>query len=249
MKRLFDILLSAPLLVLMCPVILSALAAVWLYDRHTPIYWASRVGRNNCIFKMAKIRSMRIDADRIGGTSTSGNDQRITPVGRYIRRFKLDELLQLWNVLKGDMHLVGPRPNTPKDVNLYSHLEMTLIDVRPGITDLSSIVFSDEGSILYGSNDPDELYNKIIRPWKSRLGLLYIEHQSLWLDAQIVFLTFIALFSKQLALSGVHKILIKLEAPRQLIDTCLRTEVLEEVLPPGMEPAPAILPPASAAVR
>lgn len=239
MKRVFDILIAAPLLVAMSPIILSAMTAVWLYDRHAPIYWANRVGKNNCIFRMAKIRSMRIDAERIGGTSTSGNDNRITPVGRVIRRFKLDELSQLWNVLRGDMHLVGPRPNTPKDVSLYSQSEMKLLDVKPGITDLSSIVFSDEGAILYGSNDPDELYNRIIRPWKSQLGLLYIEHQSLWLDQQIVILTFVALFSRPLALSGVHRILIKIGAPRQLIDTCLRNDVLQETVPPGIDPKAA----------
>ena len=235
MKRFFDIVASAVALALVWPAIVIALAVVWLYDRHSPIYWASRVGKNSRIFKMAKIRSMRVGADLAGGTSTSGDDKRITPVGHYIRRFKLDEFLQLWNVLRGDMHMVGPRPNTPKDVELYTPLEMKLVTVKPGITDISSIVFSDEGAILFGAISPDELYNRIIRPWKSQLGILYIENQSLGLDFQIIWLTITALFSKQNALLGVNRILLRVQATPELITICSRVDVPVEALPPGME--------------
>src|SRR5207247_4709716 len=102
-----------------------------------------------------------------------------------IRRYKLDELAQLWNVLKGDMSLVGPRPQVQRDVNLYTEEEYHLFDVKPGITDFSSIVFSDEGDILKGSSNPDLRYNQLIRPWKSRLGLFYARHHNFWIDLKL----------------------------------------------------------------
>ena len=124
---------------------------------------------------MVKIRSMIINADKTGVDSTSSDDMRITSVGKVIRKLKLDELSQLWNVLIGDMSLVGPRPNVKSETDLYTKIEKNLLNVKPGITDFSSIVFSDEGDILSGSDDPDLLYNQLIRPWKSRLSLFYIE--------------------------------------------------------------------------
>ena len=122
---------------------------------------------------------MSISADKNGVNSTSLNDARITPVGHKIRKYKLDEFTQLWNVLIGDMSLVGPRPNVLVDTNLYTKVERKLLTVRPGITDFSSIVFSDEGKILENKKDPNLSYNQFIRPWKSRLGLIYIE-KKIW---------------------------------------------------------------------
>jgi lipopolysaccharide/colanic/teichoic acid biosynthesis glycosyltransferase len=107
---------------------------------------------------------MVVNADKIGGISTAATDRRITPVGRLVRAYKLDELVQLWNVLKGDMSLVGPRPQVQTDAALYTQAEKRMLTVRPGITDPASIVFSDEGDILKDSADPDLLYNQIIRP-------------------------------------------------------------------------------------
>ena len=182
-KRLFDIVFSVLVLLASAPVMLTALFLVWWQDRHSPLYKATRVARGNGDFVMIKIRSMRINADKTGVTSTSATDNRITRVGHFIRRFKLDELSQFWNVLMGDMSVVGPRPNTrAHGVDLYTPAEMHLLSVRPGITDLASIVFSDEGQILAGSDDADGLYNRIIRPWKSRLGLVYIANSSVLLD-------------------------------------------------------------------
>ena len=145
---------------------------VYRQDKESPFYMAPRVGRNNTIFKMAKLRSMVSNADKSGVDSTSANDSRITPIGHKIRKYKLDELTQLWNVFIGDMSLVGPRPNVQRDVDLYTKDEKNLLNVRPGITDFSSIVFSDEGDILKDKKDPDLSYNQLIRPWKSRLGLI-----------------------------------------------------------------------------
>jgi len=184
---------------------------------------------------MVKLRSMVVDADKTGVDSTSANDARITPVGKLIRRFKLDELMQLWNVLKGDMSLVGPRPNVESDVKLYTDIEKELLSVRPGITDISSIVFSDEGEILRGSDNPDLKYNQVIRPWKSRLGLLYIEKQSFFLDIQLLSLTAMAIMSKGRALQGIQKLLGRLEADDQLKVIALRGDELKPFPPPGAD--------------
>ncbi|VVM17401.1 hypothetical protein BSPWISOXPB_2715 [uncultured Gammaproteobacteria bacterium] len=119
----------------------------WKQDKKSPFYMAPRVGRNNIIFKMVKLRSMVSNADSSGVDSTSANDSRITPIGHKIRKYKLDEITQLWNVLIGDMSLVGPRPNVKNETDLYTSVEEKLLLVKPGITDFSSIVFSDEGDI------------------------------------------------------------------------------------------------------
>lgn len=233
MKRLMDIVLSTIVLIVASPILFSALVAVWLYDFAPPIYRARRCGLNGQPFLMLKIRSMCVDADRVGGTSTSGSDSRITPVGHVIRRFKLDELSQFWNVLVGDMSVVGPRPNTVRDAELYTPAERRLLAVRPGITDISSIVFSDEGKILAGAEDADALYDRIIRPWKSRLGLIYVDQRTALLDLQLIVLTATALISKPSALAGVEKILIELSVDPALIEICRREHPLPAGLPPG----------------
>ena len=197
LKRLFDITASAFGLVLASPVLLPVMFLVWRQDRHSPFYVAPRVGCNDQPFKMIKLRSMVINADKSGVDSTGANDNRITAVGQFIRRYKLDELTQLWNVFKGDMSLVGPRPNVKRETDLYTPVERKLLGVKPGITDISSIVFSDEGDILKDQPDPDIAYNQLIRPGKSILGLLYIENQSFALDICICFLTLIAIFSRK----------------------------------------------------
>jgi lipopolysaccharide/colanic/teichoic acid biosynthesis glycosyltransferase len=233
LKRLFDVSASAFGLVLASPVLLPVMFLVWLQDKHSPFYVAPRVGRNDRPFKMIKLRSMVINADKSGVDSTAANDNRITAVGQFIRRYKLDELTQLWNVLKGDMSLVGPRPNVKRETDLYTPVERKLLSVKPGITDISSIVFSDEGDILKDQADPDIAYNQLIRPGKSLLGLLYIENQSLWLDIKLCFLTVIAIFSRNKALAGVQKILININAPDDVIQLAQRSQVLVPRPPPG----------------
>ena len=169
---------------------------VFLQDFHKPIYIAMRVGKKRIPFRMIKLRSMIVDAEKSGVDSTSSDDKRITWIGRFIRKIKLDEITQLWNVLIGDMSLVGPRPNVEIDVSIYTEEECHLLNVRPGITDFSSIVFSDEGDILKNFSNPDLAYNQLIRPWKSRLGILYIENRSSWLDINLIFYTVVSFFSK-----------------------------------------------------
>lgn len=235
MKRLTDIIGSALGLIVMSPILLSVMCLIWFQDKHSPFYIASRVGKNEEIFKMVKLRSMVVNADKSGVDSAYSNDARITPVGHFVRKFKLDEFSQLWNVLMGDMSLVGPRPNVKRETDLYSEIERNLLKVKPGITDMSSIVFSDENDILEGHADPDIAYNQLIRPWKSRLGLLYVEGQSFFLDISLIVLTVVAIFSRRAALLGVNKLLVFLKAPSEVINVSLRKEPLKPCKPPGMD--------------
>lgn len=233
-KRIMDISGALLGLCLSSPVLIPTMVAVWWQDHHSPFYVASRVGKSKRIFKMIKLRSMVVNADKTGVDSTSGSDPRITSIGRFIRAYKLDELTQLWNVIKGDMSLVGPRPNVQRETELYTEVEKQLLSVRPGITDIASIVFSDEGDILKESEDPDLDYNQLIRPWKSRLGLLYVENSSIILDMALIILTVIAIFSREKALSGVQKILDDLKADEQLREVSKRQIPLTPFPPPRL---------------
>lgn len=233
MKRLFDTVASTIGLLLCFPVFLVAGTLIWLQDFCSPLYVATRIGLKGKPFQMLKLRSMVVNADRIGVDSTSANDPRITQVGHFIRRYKLDELSQLWNVLKGEMSLVGPRPNVRREVNLYTSTEMKLLSVKPGITDISSIVFSDLGEILRNHSDPDIAYNQLVRPWKSRLSLIYIENQSFILDIKLILITVMSIFSRRLALREVTKILVNLQVDRQLIQIASRQTELYPFPPPG----------------
>lgn len=235
-KRVLDIVLAAAILLLASPLLLVLLLLIWAADGAPPIYRGLRVGRGGRDFAMLKLRSMVPDAERNGRTSTPSSDERLTLLGPLLRRWKLDELPQLWNVLRGQMSLVGPRPNVRRGgVDNYTLEEMRLLRVRPGITDLASIVFFDEGEILADSADPDALYDILIRPWKSQLGLLYIGHASVGLDLRILWLTALALISRQLALGGVVRILHGLGADPALTDVCRRVGPL----PTGRPPAPS----------
>jgi lipopolysaccharide/colanic/teichoic acid biosynthesis glycosyltransferase len=232
-KRAFDLLGATAGLLLASPVLVPTTLAVWLQDFHSPFYIAPRVGRNGRTFKMLKLRSMVINADKSGVDSTGGQDRRITPVGHFIRRYKLDELTQLWNVLAGDMSLVGPRPNVKRETDLYTLMEQRLLSIRPGITDFASIVFSDEGEILADKLDPDISYNQLIRPGKSELGLFYVAHRSVLLDLKLVVLTAVAILSRPTALQAVANILRDLGADDRLVRLALRREPLMPTPPPG----------------
>jgi lipopolysaccharide/colanic/teichoic acid biosynthesis glycosyltransferase len=232
-KRTFDLAVSISVLFLFSPILLLALIAVWSQDRKSPIYVANRVGINNTNFKMYKVRSMIVNAEANKVDSTSANDVRITKVGKYIRKFKIDELAQLFNVLIGNMSLVGPRPNVSRDVMLYTEQEKVLLTVKPGITDFASIVFSDEGELLSTHEDPDLAYNQIIRPTKSRLGLHYIEKANFFLDIRILLITFVVIFSRKWALRLVGKLLVKSDAEDQLIKISSRKSKLVPTPPPG----------------
>lgn len=233
MKRLFDIIASFCGLVIFSPILIIFMFLVWKDDKKMPFYMAQRSGKNGATFKMVKLRSMVVDSDKSGVNSTGNNDIRITPIGHKIRKYKLDELTQLWNVLVGDMSLVGPRPNVEVETNLYTDFEKRLLLVRPGITDFSSIVFSDEGEILKEKEDPDLSYNQLIRPWKSRLGLVYIKNQSFFLDIQIIFFTIVAIISKPKALIWVAKKLNNLGVDAETVKVSKRKASLYPFPPPG----------------
>ncbi|MBY0371301.1 sugar transferase, partial [bacterium] len=153
------------------------------------LYGGVRVGRGGRRFKMWKFRSMVVNADKIGGSSTPDDDPRITKVGKLLRATKLDELPQLINVVAGEMSLVGPRPQVPWAVELYTPEQKTLLELRPGITDYASLNFPNEGEILKGSTDPDKDYMEKIHPEKMRLSLLYKREASLFLDFKIILQT------------------------------------------------------------
>lgn len=235
MKRLFDLVFSLFGLLLLSPLLMVVLFLVWWQDKHSPLYIAPRVGRNGRVFEMVKLRSMVVDADNSGVESTAASDTRITPVGHFIRRYKLDELSQLWNVLLGDMSLVGPRPNTRAGTEVYTREERDLLSIRPGITDFASIVFSDEGEILRDHSDPDRAYDELIRPWKSRLGLIYVENRSLLLDIQLIFYTLLAIVSKKSALNHVVKRLRELKVDETIVTVAHRAEPLQPSRPPGAQ--------------
>jgi len=233
LKRAFDFFSAAAGLIAASPILLPTMVAVWLQDYHSPFYVAQRVGRGERLFKMFKLRSMVVNADRSGVDSTSANDRRITAVGHFIRRYKLDELTQLINVFIGDMSIVGPRPNVKRETDLYTSEEKKLLTVRPGITDLASIVFADEGEILKDSRDPDLDYNQLIRPWKSRLALLCLEKQSFFLDFRLICLTGLTIVSRERALREVNRLLLELAASPELIEVASRTNPLRPAPPPG----------------
>lgn len=233
MKRAFDFAAAlVSLLLLALPLALIALA-VWIEDRRSPFFIGVRIARGGRPFRMVKFRTMIPDAWKSGVNSTAVGDRRITRIGRWLRKAKLDEFPQLWNVLIGDMSLVGPRPQVQTDASLYTGEERRILSARPGITDLASIVFADEAEILAGASDPDLLYNQIIRPWKSRLALAYVDHASLWLDLRILVLTSMAAFSRQCALRGVEKILDSWNAGDMLRRMASRREPLLAWPPPG----------------
>jgi lipopolysaccharide/colanic/teichoic acid biosynthesis glycosyltransferase len=193
-KRTFDLLVGVLALALFSPLLVTIAAAVWLEDRAPVFYRGVRIGRRGVPFRIWKFRTMCVEAESAGPSSTSADDPRLTRIGRLLRRFKLDELPQLLNVVRGEMSCVGPRPQVPWAVGLYDPQEQALLSVRPGITDYASIVFADEGEILRGSKEPDRHYLEKIAPEKIRLGLEYVERCSLRLDIRIITATLCRLF-------------------------------------------------------
>ena len=234
-KRIFDILFSLSGLLFFSPILILFLISVWRYDKKSPLYISQRIGKNSKIFNLIKIRTMMADADKKGISSTSDDDTRIIPIGQKIRNYKIDELTQLFNVLIGNMSLVGPRPNVKTEVDLYTEIEKELLSVKPGITDFSSLVFSDEGKILENKENPDLSYNQLIRPWKSRLGLIYIKHQSILLDLELMIFTLVALISKPMALKWVVKKLEKFDVDQKIIEVAKREKELIPFPPPGSD--------------
>jgi len=158
-------------------------------DKGPVFYRGVRVGRYGKLFRIYKFRTMLVDAEKLGGPSTADDDPRITKVGRILRKYKLDELPQLINVLKGEMSIVGPRPEVQHYVDMFTEEEKVILNVPPGITDWASLWNPDEGAILAGSPNPEKTYMEKIRPHKLKLQLKYVRERSFWMDLKIILLT------------------------------------------------------------
>lgn len=189
MSRLFDVVFSVLGLLILFPVFLILYLLIVLESRGGGFYVQSRVGRNGKDFRLYKFRSMYIGADKKGLITVGGRDPRMTKTGVFLRRFKLDELPQLFNVLRGDMSLVGPRPELRYYVDMYTPEQRKVLTVRPGITDYASIEYVDENRILGSAVDPQQAYLKEIMPHKILLNMRYIEAQSLNEYFKVIFLT------------------------------------------------------------
>lgn len=186
MKRTFDLLCAALGLIVFSPMLALLAALVKTEDGCSVFYRGVRVGLGGRPFRILKFRTMRPDAERLGGSSTANDDPRVTRIGAVLRRYKLDELPQLWNVLCGEMSLVGPRPEVQRFVDLYTEEERAILTVRPGLTDWASLWNIDEGAVLEGSADPDRTYCELIRPRKLRLQLAYVRRAGFWTDLGIL---------------------------------------------------------------
>ncbi|MDY6327633.1 MAG: sugar transferase [Bacteroidales bacterium] len=196
MKRLFDIAVSLVVLVIGFPFALIVAAIIVADSPGGVFYVQNRVGRGNTDFRLLKFRTMRTDADKSGLLTVGGRDPRITRVGRFLRKYKIDELPQFLNILAGDMSVVGPRPEVRKYVDMYSPEQMKVLSVRPGLTDYASIKYVDENEILAKSDDPEQTYINVIMPDKLRLNIEYIERMSMKEDLRIIFMTISAVFRK-----------------------------------------------------
>lgn len=188
-KRIFDLLCSTIGLIALSPLLIWIAWRIKSEDGGPVFYCGERVGLHGKLFHIFKFRTMVRDAERIGPSSTSEDDPRITRMGRFLREYKLDELPQLMNVLKGEMSLVGPRPQVRWAVDLYTPEERIILSVCPGITDYASLRFSNEGEILKGSPDPDRTYLEKIHPIKTQLAVDYVKTRTFWMDMQIILKT------------------------------------------------------------
>ena len=193
-KRLFDIVSSGIGLLCLAPVFV--VMAIWIkLDSRGPVFYRQiRVGRYGRDFRIFKFRSMRVGSDKGRQITVGERDPRITRFGYFIRRYKIDELPQLINVFLGDMSIVGPRPEVRKYVDLYSEEQRKVFQVRPGITDLASIKYSNENELLSQVDDPDTYYIDVIMPDKLAINLEYIRHQSFMGDIKIIFNTLFKIF-------------------------------------------------------
>lgn len=189
MKRLFDIVASACGLILLSP--LFFIVSVWIkLDSIGPIFYRQvRVGRYNKDFKIFKFRTMRVGADKGSLVTIGGRDPRVTRIGYYLRKFKIDELPQLINVFIGDMSLVGPRPEVRHYVNYWTPEQLHVLDVRPGITDPASIKFRNENELMESAEDPESFYINVIMQEKLKLYLEYVHNATFWYDIELIFKT------------------------------------------------------------
>lgn len=189
MTRFFDILFSVLGLIVLSPLMLAVYIIIVTETRGEGLYCQERTGRHGKPFRLIKFRSMYTGADRQGLITVGGHDNRITRTGYFIRKYKIDELPQLFNVIKGDMSLVGPRPEVRKYTDMYTDEQRKVLSVRPGITDYASIKYVDENEILGASSNPEQIYTEVIMPDKIRLNMVYINRHGVKEYFKIIFLT------------------------------------------------------------
>ncbi|MBF0502149.1 MAG: sugar transferase [Candidatus Riflebacteria bacterium] len=202
LKRFFDFCVSAVALVLLSPLLLFVAIVVRLSSPGPAIFAQQRIGRGFKPFFIYKFRSMKEDAPQLGGQITYGDDPRITQIGRHLRKTKIDELPQLFNVIRGDMSFVGPRPEVNRYVEMFRDDYAEILRVRPGITDLASLKFRDEAALLATSSNPEEDYIRSVLPEKIRLAKKYIEESSFLLDLKIILKTMLSILIDQAALTA-----------------------------------------------
>ena len=195
MIRLLDILFSAIGLVLLSPLFILFYILVWMESKGGGFFVQERIGKNGKPFGLYKFRSMKTEAEAEGQITVGAHDTRITRIGYFLRKYKLDELPQLWNVLKGDMSIVGPRPEVKRYVDLYTDEQRKVLTVRPGITDHASIRYINENEILCRADDPERVYIEQIMPDKIKLNMVYIEHHTLREYLRVILLTIKSLLS------------------------------------------------------
>jgi lipopolysaccharide/colanic/teichoic acid biosynthesis glycosyltransferase len=188
-KRLFDIIFSALGIIILSPIFLLLWFTIKLESHGPALFMQTRVGKNNKDFKLIKFRSMYLNSESFGQLTVGMRDPRITNVGYTLRKYKLDELPQLLNVLKGDMSLVGPRPEVRKYVNMYTPQQMKVLEVNPGITDYASIQFINENQLLANAENPDEYYINNIMPKKLEMNLQYIKSNNPFKDISLILKT------------------------------------------------------------
>mgnify|MGYP000969588695 CR=1 FL=1 len=188
-KRLFDLTVSSVAIVLLSPVFLLIAILIKLDSKGPVFFLQSRVGKDEKVFQIYKFRTMVVDAEKLGKQITVGRDPRITRVGHYLRKYKIDELPQLFNVFNGSMSFVGPRPEVPRYTALYNSEQREVLRVRPGITDLASIKYRDENEVLAQSENPEKTYIEEVMVDKLQLNLDYIQNRSFWVDIKIIFQT------------------------------------------------------------
>lgn len=195
MIRLLDILFSAIGLVLLSPLFILFYILVWMESKGGGFFVQERIGKDGKPFGLYKFRSMKTEAEAEGQITVGAHDTRITRIGYFLRKYKLDELPQLWNVLKGDMSIVGPRPEVRRYVDLYTDEQRKVLTVRPGITDHASIRYINENEILCRADDPERVYIEQIMPDKIKLNMVYIEHHTLREYLRVILLTLKSLLS------------------------------------------------------
>lgn len=193
-KRTFDVLFSLVVIILGLPFFLIISLLVFLSGKGGIFFKQQRVGEHQKLFWLYKFRTMRPDTEKLGQITVGGRDPRVTKIGYFLRKLKLDEFPQLINILKGEMSVVGPRPEVPKYVHMYNEEQLKVLQVKPGLTDYASLEYIDENEILGNSSDPEKEYIENIMPAKLNLNLRYIRERSFFVDIKIIFRTFLGIF-------------------------------------------------------